>query len=99
MQQARVLPNPFFRFHLTVDTLGFGCILPTAGWIGDFHSSERVPTGYTEKGAVVLSKTYTRYRIEERFKPTISCIVFLNAAAPILPNFPLIMFYLKFAVY
>ena len=43
------MPNPFFRFHLTVDTLGFGCILPTAGRIGDFHPLERVPTGHTKK--------------------------------------------------
>ncbi|NBI73559.1 hypothetical protein D3Z50_21570 [Clostridiaceae bacterium] len=27
------MPNPFFRFHLTMDTLDFGCILPTAGQI------------------------------------------------------------------
>jgi hypothetical protein len=44
------LPDPFFRFHLTMDTLGFGCILPTAGQIGDFHPLERVPTGHTKKG-------------------------------------------------
>lgn len=32
-----------------MDTLGFGCILPTAGRIGDFHPLERVPTGHTKK--------------------------------------------------
>jgi hypothetical protein len=32
-----------------MDALGFGCILPTAGRIGDFHPLERVPTGHTEK--------------------------------------------------
>jgi hypothetical protein len=32
-----------------MDTLGFGCILPTAGRIGDFHPLERVPTGHTDK--------------------------------------------------
>ena len=34
-----------------MDTLGFGCILPTAGRIGDFHPLERVPTGHTKKEA------------------------------------------------
>lgn len=43
------MPNPFFRFRLTADTLGFSCILPTAGRIGDFHPLERVPTGHTKK--------------------------------------------------
>ena len=32
-----------------MDTLGFGCILPTAGRIGDFHPLERMPTGHTKK--------------------------------------------------
>ena len=31
-----------------MDTLGFGCILPTAGRIGDFHPLERMPTGHTK---------------------------------------------------
>ena len=35
--------------HLAMDTLGFGCILPTAGQIGDFHPLEHVPTGHTMK--------------------------------------------------
>ncbi len=33
--------------------------------------------------AVALSKTYTRYSIEESSKLTISCIIFLNATAPL----------------
>ncbi len=32
--------------------------------------------------AAALSKTYTRYSIEECFKLAISCIIFLNATAP-----------------
>ena len=45
-----------FRFHLTVDTLAFGCILPTTGRIRDFHPLETCaarrtikinPHGYT----------------------------------------------------
>ena len=29
-----------FRFHLTMDTLAFGYILPTTGWIRDFNPLE-----------------------------------------------------------
>ncbi len=43
---CRFLPNPFFRFHITIGSVGFGCILPTAGRI-DFHPLEYVPTRYT----------------------------------------------------
>jgi len=31
-----------------MDTLAFGCILPTTGWIRDFHPLERAPTGRTK---------------------------------------------------
>jgi len=42
-----------------MDTLGFGCILPTAGRIGDFHPLERVPTGHTnKKGRVFIHPTF-----------------------------------------
>lgn len=47
VRQARGLPvvslfpHPAsFRFHLTVDTLAFGYILPTTGRIPDFHRLE-----------------------------------------------------------
>ncbi|MDD7512926.1 MAG: hypothetical protein PUK14_03465, partial [Clostridiales bacterium] len=34
-------PHPAsFRFHLTMDTLAFGYILPTTGRIQDFHPLE-----------------------------------------------------------
>ncbi len=40
VRQTRVLPPSSFRFHLTMDTLDFGCILPTVGRIRDFHPLE-----------------------------------------------------------
>ena len=47
VRQARVLPPSFFRFHLTMDTLDLGYILPTAGRIRVFHPLERALTGRT----------------------------------------------------
>ena len=38
-----------FRFHLTMDTLAFGCILPTTGRISDFHRLETCAAGRTTK--------------------------------------------------
>ena len=36
-----LFPHPAsFRFHLTMDTLAFGYILPTTGWIRDFNPLE-----------------------------------------------------------
>ncbi|MBQ3534559.1 MAG: hypothetical protein IJA56_05330, partial [Clostridia bacterium] len=49
VRQARVLPPPFFRLHLTMDALGLGYILPTAGRIRVFHPLERALTGRTNK--------------------------------------------------
>ena len=49
VRQARVSPPSFFRFHLTMDTLDLGYILPTAGRIRDFHPLERALTGRTDK--------------------------------------------------
>ena len=49
VRQARVLPPPFFRLHLTMDALGLGYILPTAGRIRDFHPLERALAGRTSK--------------------------------------------------
>ena len=48
VRQARVSPPSFFRFHLTMDTLDLGYILPTAGRIRDLHPLERALTGRTE---------------------------------------------------
>ena len=47
VRQARVLPPSFFRFHLTMDTLDLGYILPTAGRIRAFHPLERAIPGRT----------------------------------------------------
>ena len=47
VRQARVSPPSFFRFHLTMDTLDLGYILPTAGRIRDLHPLERALTGRT----------------------------------------------------
>ena len=58
VRQARVLPigGPFnlrnpasFRFHLAVDTLAFGCTLPTAGRVRVFHPLERALAGRTQE--------------------------------------------------
>ena len=46
-------PHPAsFRFHLTMNTLAFGYILPTTGWIPDFHRLETCTAGRTVKKPV-----------------------------------------------
>lgn len=52
VRQTRALPPPSFRFHLTMDTLGFGCILPTVGRIRDFHPLDTCAAERTEKNQV-----------------------------------------------
>ncbi|HJB04858.1 MAG TPA: hypothetical protein H9715_03800, partial [Candidatus Merdibacter merdigallinarum] len=43
-------PHPAsFRFHLTMDTLAFGYILPTTGRIRDFHPLETCAARRTDK--------------------------------------------------
>ena len=49
VRQARGLPPASFRFHLTVDTLAFGCIFPAAGQIPDFHRLETCAAGRTTR--------------------------------------------------
>ena len=45
-----LFPHPAsFRFHLTVDTLAFGYILPTTGRIRDFNPLETCAAGRTTK--------------------------------------------------
>ena len=45
-----LFPHPAsFRFHLTIDTLAFGYILPTTGWIRDFNPLETCAAGRTRK--------------------------------------------------
>ncbi|MEE8815391.1 MAG: hypothetical protein SOH60_02860, partial [Lachnospiraceae bacterium] len=38
-----------FRFHLAMDTLAFGYILPTTGWILDLHQLETCAAERTSK--------------------------------------------------
>ena len=44
-----------FRFHLTVDTLAFGYLLPAAGRIRVFHPLETCAAGRTQ-GVVPLKR-------------------------------------------
>ena len=45
-----LFPHPAsFRFHLTMDTLAFGYILPTTGRIRDLHPLETCAAGRTQK--------------------------------------------------
>jgi hypothetical protein len=64
VRQARGLPvvslfpHPAsFRFHLTMDTLAFGYILPTTGRIRDFHPLETCAAGRTQKKTLLHSLT------------------------------------------
>ena len=65
VRQARVSPPSFFRFHLTMDTLDLGYILPTAGRIRDLHPLERALTGRTARSTrrdwQVLRSSYYGY--------------------------------------
>ena len=52
-----LFPHPAsFRFHLTMDTLAFGYILPTTGWIRDFNPLETCAAGRTNKTSETLVK-------------------------------------------
>ena len=51
-----LFPHPAsFRFHLTVDTLAFGYLLPAAGRIRVFHPLETCAAGRTQ-GVVPLKR-------------------------------------------
>ena len=53
-----LFPHPAsFRFHLTMNTLAFGYILPTTGRIPDFHRLETCAAGRTEKKALRLYRS------------------------------------------
>ena len=49
VRQTGVLLPSSFRFHLTMDTLDFGYILPTVGRIWDFHPLETCAAERTSK--------------------------------------------------
>ena len=40
VRQTKSLPRASFRFHLAMDTLAFGYVLPTTGCTKDFHLLE-----------------------------------------------------------
>ena len=55
-------PHPAsFRFHLTMNTLAFGYILPTTGRIPDFHRLETCAAGRTKKEKPRTA--FTRYGV------------------------------------
>ncbi len=50
IRQARGLPLPSFRFHLTMDTLAFCYVFPATGQTPEFHRLEkRAPPGAPTK--------------------------------------------------
>ena len=54
-------PHPAsFRFHLAMDTLAFGYILPATGRIRDFHPLERAPAGRTMRRTAALASLRLR---------------------------------------
>ena len=55
IRQTGVLPPSSFRFHLTMDTLDFSCILPTVGRIRDFHPLETCAAEAHHKRQVTLA--------------------------------------------
>ena len=64
-----LFPHPAsFRFHLTMDTLAFGYILPTTGWIRDFNPLETCAARRTRKKE--CRKTDTLFQIH--------CLQYLN---------------------
>ena len=55
-----LFPHPAsFRFHLTMDTLAFGYILPTTGRIRDFNPLETCAAGRTIKRFATTKKLRT----------------------------------------
>ena len=77
VRQARVLPvvslfpHPAsFRSHLAVDTLAFGCILPTTGRIRDFHPLETCAARRTRiRKARGVAAGLDVYRVQRDDKP------------------------------
>ena len=78
VRQARGLPvvslfqHPAsFRSRLAVDTLAFGCILPTTGRIRDFHPLETCAAGRTVKSAGLTAGTSSSLLVSGRLSPYI----------------------------
>ena len=54
-----LFPHPAsFRFHLTMDTIAFGYILPTTGWIRDFNPLETCAARRTTEKMADRLSTY-----------------------------------------
>lgn len=84
-----LFPHPAsFRFHLTVDTLAFGYILPTTGRIRDFNPLETCAAGRTTKKSAQLTATHsihhlrTSAKISSRSFVSISISNDFNGAQP-----------------
>ena len=66
VRQVRLLPPASFRFHLTMDTLAFGYMLPVIWAHRDFHPLEHAHAGRTRKRSLLatslirLFKSYSR---------------------------------------
>ena len=62
-----LFPHPAsFRFHLTMDTLAFGYILPTTGWIRDFNPLETCAAGRTSTKTAAISASSTLHALSAR---------------------------------
>ena len=56
-----LFPHPAsFRFHLTMDTLAFGYILPTTGRIRDFNPLETCAARRTHKKKALLETAFAK---------------------------------------
>ena len=67
-----LFPHPAsFRFHLAMDTLTFGYILPTTGRIRDLHPLETCAAGRTIKKEARL---FTQPRLFSTGLPVLFCI-------------------------
>ena len=82
-----------FRFHLTVDTLTFGYILPTTGRIGDLHPLETCAARRTLKSPGVAAPGFLLCYLRTRlfFLPIIIAytLLFCNISTGTLSNSPL----------
>ena len=80
-----LFPHPAsFRFHLAMDTLTFGYILPTTGRIRDLHPLETCAAGRTLKKAAGCSPAADcPLNREEEFN-TVFCVASLTIAVMLL---------------
>ena len=60
VRQAKSLPRASFRFHLAMDTLAFGYVLPTTGCTEDFHLLEYAHAEHTTKRKALAFQTLSK---------------------------------------